>query len=46
VLKMLAVGRVDPTPLIDTRYPLADGSAAMGHAAREGVRKVVLKIGT
>lgn len=38
----LARGQVDPRPLIDAVYPLADGLAALAHAARPGVLKVLL----
>jgi hypothetical protein len=33
---------VTVTSLIDATYPLADGIAAVAHAARSGVRKVLL----
>jgi len=41
----LAAGSVAVTPLIDATYPLADGIAAVAHAARPGVRKVLLAAG-
>lgn len=43
-LRLLAEGAVDPTPLIDARYPLADGVAALEHAQRPGVLKVLLEM--
>jgi len=42
-LAALADGTVSVTPLIDATYPLADGVAAVAHAARPGVRKVLLR---
>jgi threonine dehydrogenase-like Zn-dependent dehydrogenase len=33
---------VDPAPLIEARYPLSDGIAALEHAARPGALKVLL----
>ncbi len=42
-LAALASGRVDPLPLIDAVYPLADGLAAMEHAARPGALKVLMQ---
>ncbi|HZQ80171.1 MAG TPA: alcohol dehydrogenase catalytic domain-containing protein [Acidimicrobiia bacterium] len=44
-LAALAAGSVAVTPLIDATYPLADGIAALAHAARPGVRKVLLAAG-
>ncbi len=41
-LRLLAERRVDVLPLIDARYPLSDGFAAMEHAARKGTLKVLL----
>ncbi|MGD8207399.1 MAG: alcohol dehydrogenase catalytic domain-containing protein [Thiohalocapsa sp.] len=41
-LRLLAGGLVDPTPLITARYPLADGLAALRHAAEPGAMKVLL----
>ncbi len=41
-LRALATGEVDPTPLIDARYPLAEGPRAMEHAATRGTLKVLL----
>jgi threonine dehydrogenase-like Zn-dependent dehydrogenase len=38
----LASGDVDPRPLVDARYPLADALAAFEHAARPGVLKVLV----
>ena len=42
-LEALADGIVDPTPLIDDRYPLEDAVEAFAHAARPGTLKVLLK---
>lgn len=42
-LAALASGQVDPLPLIDAVYPLADGLAAMEHAAHSGVLKVLMQ---
>jgi len=42
-LRHLAAGRVDPRPLIEARYPLAQGPEAFAHAARPGVFKVLLE---
>lgn len=44
-LKLLEMGLVDPSPLIEARYPLEQGVAAFEHAARPGVLKVLLKTG-
>ena len=41
-LRHLAAGRIDPRPLIDARYSLAEGVEAFAHAARRGVFKVLL----
>ena len=41
-LRHLEQGRIDPRPLIEARYPLAEGLAAFEHAARPGVFKVLL----
>lgn len=43
-LALLATGAVDPRPLIDARYPLPDGLAALENAATTGVLKVLLEI--
>jgi threonine dehydrogenase-like Zn-dependent dehydrogenase len=42
-LAALASGEVDPLPLIDAVYPLAEGLAAMEHAARPGALKVLVQ---
>jgi threonine dehydrogenase-like Zn-dependent dehydrogenase len=39
---MLARGAVDPRPLVEARYPLADAVAAFAHAARPGALKVLV----
>jgi threonine dehydrogenase-like Zn-dependent dehydrogenase len=41
-LRLLTDGEVDVEPLIEARYSLGDGIAAMEHAARKGTMKVVL----
>lgn len=41
-LRLLAAGLVDPTPLIDARFPLSDGVAAMRRAAEPGTVKVLI----
>jgi threonine dehydrogenase-like Zn-dependent dehydrogenase len=41
-LRALANRSVDVTPLIDAKFPLAGGVDALAHAARPGVRKVLL----
>ncbi len=42
-LATLVSGQVDPRPLIDATYPLSQGLAALEHAARPGVLKVLLR---
>lgn len=44
-LELLASGAVDPTDLIDARYPLERAIEAFDHAARPGALKVLLEIG-
>ena len=41
-ISALADGRVRVEPLIEARYPLADGVAAFAHAGRPGALKVLL----
>jgi threonine dehydrogenase-like Zn-dependent dehydrogenase len=41
-LELLARGVVDPAPLVDARYDLADVVDAFEHAARPGVLKVLV----
>ena len=41
-LKLLESGQVDPLPLIEARYALADGLAAFDRAAGPGVLKVLI----
>lgn len=42
-LRLLERETVQVDPLIDAEYPLEEGLAAMEHAARPGVRKVLLR---
>lgn len=42
-LEALASGQVDPRPLIEATYPLAQGLEALDYAARSGVLKVLLQ---
>ncbi|MEB3182493.1 MAG: alcohol dehydrogenase catalytic domain-containing protein [Nostocaceae cyanobacterium] len=44
-LELLAKGEVDVQPLIQARYPLSDGLAAVERAKQKGVLKVLLEIG-
>src|SRR5690554_5352437 len=41
-LRLLAAGLVDPRPMIDARYSLADAERALAHAAQPGTLKVLL----
>jgi threonine dehydrogenase-like Zn-dependent dehydrogenase len=41
-LELLASGRVDPSPLVETRYPLEESLAAFEHAAKPGALKVLV----
>lgn len=41
-LRMLASGQVDVEDLVDARYPLVEAEAAIEHATRPGVLKVLL----
>jgi threonine dehydrogenase-like Zn-dependent dehydrogenase len=41
-LRLLAQGQIKVREMIDTRYPLSQGPAALEHAARPGVLKVLL----
>jgi threonine dehydrogenase-like Zn-dependent dehydrogenase len=41
-LAIFARGDVDPRPLVEARYPLADAVAAFAHAARPGALKVLV----
>ena len=41
-LASLARGDVDPRPLVEARYPLADAVAAFAHAARPGTLKILV----
>jgi threonine dehydrogenase-like Zn-dependent dehydrogenase len=42
-LRLLASGRVDPTPLIAGRYPLAQALEAMAEAGQPGMLKILLE---
>ena len=42
-LRLLETGQIDPTPMIETSYPLSDGIAAFERAAQPGVFKILLK---
>jgi len=44
-LELLAKGLVDVQPLIQARYPLSDGMAAVERAKQKGVLKVLLEMG-
>jgi threonine dehydrogenase-like Zn-dependent dehydrogenase len=41
-LQLLAQGQVDVTPLIQARYPLAQGLEAFAHAQRRGTLKILI----
>jgi threonine dehydrogenase-like Zn-dependent dehydrogenase len=41
-LRLLQQGLIDPSPLVDARYPLADAVAALHRAAAPGVMKVLI----
>ncbi|MCI0397343.1 MAG: alcohol dehydrogenase catalytic domain-containing protein [Chloroflexi bacterium] len=42
-LRLLAQGKIAVRRMIEAEYPLAEGTAALTHAARPGVRKVLLR---
>lgn len=42
-LRLLAAGAIDVAGMVDGQYALADGPAAFEHAARPGVRKILLR---
>ena len=42
-LRLLAQNKIHVTPLIAAEYTLADGQAALTHAAKPGVRKILLR---
>jgi len=44
-LRLLEQGAVQARPLIEAEYPLSEALAAFEHAARPGVRKVLLRPG-
>jgi threonine dehydrogenase-like Zn-dependent dehydrogenase len=44
-INLLAKGMVDPTPLIENRYPLKDALAAFAEAGNSGVMKILLEPG-
>ena len=41
-LRLLALGLVDPTPLIEDRFPLSEAESALRRAAKPGVLKVLI----
>jgi threonine dehydrogenase-like Zn-dependent dehydrogenase len=41
-IDVLAAGRVDPLPLVETRYPLARADEALAHAGKKGALKVLV----
>lgn len=41
-MRALAAGRIDPSPLIEGSYPLADGARALERAGERGATKVLL----
>lgn len=43
-LELLAAGRLDPTALLEARYPLERAPEALAHAGRGGVLKVLVDI--
>jgi threonine dehydrogenase-like Zn-dependent dehydrogenase len=43
-LRLLADNRVDPTPLIDARYPLSESLEAFEQAAKPGGLKVLMEV--
>ena len=43
-IAMLASGAIDPTPLIEARYPLARAPEALTHAGRGGTLKVLIDV--
>jgi alcohol dehydrogenase len=42
-LALLSSGKVDPTPLITRKFPLAEAKAAIQFAQKKGIMKVLLK---
>ena len=42
-LDLLATGKVDPTPLIERRYPLGQAAEALVHASERGVLKILVE---
>lgn len=43
-MRVLASGSVDPTPLIEARYPLSRGVEAFTHAGRRGALKILIDV--
>jgi threonine dehydrogenase-like Zn-dependent dehydrogenase len=41
-VSVLASGAVDPRPLIEARYPLAQAAEALAHAGRRGAMKILI----
>ena len=44
-INLLANKRVDPTPLIENRYPISDALEAFSEAGKSGVMKILLEPG-
>jgi threonine dehydrogenase-like Zn-dependent dehydrogenase len=44
-LRLLASGLVTVSDLVDARYSIEEGEAALAHAARPGVMKILLQVG-
>ncbi len=42
-LRLMDLNQIDPRPLIDGEYALADGLAALQHASQPGIRKILLR---
>ncbi len=41
---VLAAGQVDPSALIEARYPLARADEALAHAGRRGTLKILIDV--
>jgi threonine dehydrogenase-like Zn-dependent dehydrogenase len=42
-MELLAAGKVDPTPLIERRYPLGQAAEALVHAGERGTLKILVE---